>query len=381
MSAPAIARPGLTLERAGLPERLTEADLTEAEQIAALLRDAPMDGLIQVALTRDPDPALAARIEGGRHATFLARSKGALVGMGTRSVRRVFHAGAEANLGYLGQLRTKARACGIKRLRRGFDELRAARRADELPFDLTAIVSDNAPARRLLERGLPGLPAYTELGEIETLVVPTTDPIWRRSRPAMSASPVPALVDFVTPLRRHHAAHALAPAWCEQDFRTDATQALIRDDLRVVRRDGEVVAGGALWDQRAFKQVRVMGYRPWLAATRAVVNVGLRAAGQPALPPAGQALPLAYASHLFFADDDLDAATGVIDALRTIARARGLGLLSFALRVEHPLRPVLRRRYAARPYRSTMYAVGWDAPAKAEDVLAGRPLYVEVATL
>src|SRR5262249_5125493 len=50
-----------------------------------------------------------------------------------------------------------------------------------MPFDLTSIVADNDVARRLLGAGLSGLPAYREIEEWTTFVVPTT------SRPRKTA--------------------------------------------------------------------------------------------------------------------------------------------------------------------------------------------------
>ena len=48
----------------------------------------------------------------------------------------------------------------------GYHAMDRTRLADELPYDLTSIVSDNHTARRLLERGLPGLPRYLPVGEV-----------------------------------------------------------------------------------------------------------------------------------------------------------------------------------------------------------------------
>ena len=238
-----------------------------------------MDGLIQVALTREPSVRHAESIEGTRHQTFLARGRdGALVGMGTRSVRRAFHRGQVAALGYLGQLRTRGRACGIKRLRAGFAELDAGRLADELPFDLTAIVSDNEPARRLLERGLPGLPKYTPVGEIETLVFSTRT----SARDAGMCLEQGELPSFVEHLNTHHRQHAFAPAWHEADFESPATRDLETAHIRVLRdQDAGIRAGGAVWDQRAFKQAVITGYGPALQRARPLVNVGLRLSRQP----------------------------------------------------------------------------------------------------
>jgi hypothetical protein len=51
------------------------------------------------------------------------------------------------------------------------------------------------------------------------------------------------------------------------------------------------------------------------------------------------------------------------------------------LAADHPLRAPLARRFAARPYRSFLYAVCWRDREAPEDILGGRRLYVEAVTL
>ncbi len=360
--------------------------------IRALLRESVMDGALRVALTREPRFALGAEVEGDRHYTVLVRDRATnrLLGMGSRSVREVFHHGEPARLGYLAQLRTAPGTRHVRRIRDAFGAIEAATRPDELPFDLTSIIADNAPARRLLERGLPGLPVYEPLAEAETLVMPTGDPVWaRRPRRVPSVRPAGAgdvarIVGFLqAQLRRH----ALAPRWTEADLH-ERCRDLAIEHFALLEEQGALRGVGAVWDQRAFKQVVIAGYQPWLQRTRRPLNAALHLLGQPTLPPAGASLPLGYLSHFALAaDDDLEAAVALFHELRLQARRRGLGQLAVTLAVDHPLRAALGQRFGARPYRSILYAVCWrsrEAPGDAVDageILGGRRLYVEAATL
>jgi hypothetical protein len=376
-------------------------DDAEDAEIRALLREDAMDGAIRLALTREPRFEVAAEVEGVRHHTVVVRDAATrrLLGMGTRSVREVFHGGEPALLGYLGQLRAAPGVRHIRRTRDGFAHLARTVRPDELPFDLTAIVSDNEPARRLLERGLPGLPVYRPLAEVETLILPTADPVWRRARApaARRAGELRGVIGFLqAELRRY----ALAPRWTEAHVR-ERCRDLAVEHFMVLEDRGELRGVGAVWDQRAFKQVVVTGYQPWLARVRGPLNAALRIAGQPALPPAGTSLALGYLSHFAMRDDgDVEGAIALVDGLRRQARERGLAQLVLTLVVDHPLRAALRRRFAARPYRSILYAVFWPgraargadgagmasgasgaSSASSDSILGGRRLYVEAATL
>jgi hypothetical protein len=371
------------VRHAATPVRWALATAGDDAEIRELLRRRPMDGRIRVAMTREPDSRIAAAVEGERHATVVGRDpQGRLLGFGSRAVRRVWLDGEPAWLGYLGQLRAVERSSGLRRLGEGYACLRAQRRPDELPFDLTAILADNRPARRLLERGLPGLPRYSPLAEVETLVVPVARRRRRRGEPQprpLAAGELPRLLGF---LRDELRRRPFAPLWSASDLAARGRlRGLGADDFRVVEEGGRIVGAAALWDQRAFKQTVVDGYGGGLRRVRPLVNLGLRALGRPLLPPPGSVLPLAFVAAFAVTGDDEGAACALVEALRREARRRGLTALVVAFTAGHPLRLPLRRRFAARPYRSVLYSVHWpDDPPPPLPTDAGEP-FVEAALL
>jgi hypothetical protein len=369
------------------------ADAADEPGIRALLR-VPMDGEIRVALEREPDSRLAAAIEGDRHHTMVVRAGGGrVVAMGSRAVRTVWLDGAPARLGYLSQLRRHPALEGIptRVLRLGYATLADTRQPDELPYDLTSIVADNRPARRLLERGLPGIPPYRPLGELVTCMVPTRGVMALRPRRLPPVSPGGGrLLEVGACLARNLSRHQLAPVWNAHDIAGGArSRGLAAGDLLVVhgadhgpaRGPGGYVRGcAAIWDQRAFKQTRVRGYSPGLGRVRPVLNPLLRLAGRPPLPPAGATVAMAYLSHVAVDGDDPETFLALVARARRIARARGVDWLVTGFVAGHPLLGPLLRAARPRTYRAILYAVGWapDAPPPALD---GRRLHVEVATL
>ena len=82
--------------------------------IRLLLRQHPMEGKVRLSFEREPDVSIAAGIEGYSQQTFLLRKdgQGQILGMGSRSVRRVWLNGNQVNVGYLNQLRRDASMCG-----------------------------------------------------------------------------------------------------------------------------------------------------------------------------------------------------------------------------------------------------------------------------
>jgi hypothetical protein len=369
------------------------ADAADEPGIRALLR-LPMDGEIRVALEREPDSRLAAAIEGDRHHTMVVKAEsGRVVAMGSRAVRTVWLDGAPARLGYLSQLRREPSLEGIptRVLRLGYATLAGTRQPDELPYDLTSIVADNRPARRLLERGLPGIPPYRPLGELVTCMVPTRGVMALRPWRLPPVSPGDERLSEVDAcLARNLSRHQLAPVWTADDLAGGARcRGLTARDLLVVHGPdhgsdhdpgGGVRGCAAIWDQRAFKQTRVRGYSPGLGRVRPALNPLLRLAGRPPLPPAGATVAMAYLSHIAVDGDDPDTFLALVARARRIARARGVDWLVTGFVAGHPLLGPLLRAARPRTYRAILYAVGWapDAPPPALD---GRRLHVEVATL
>ena len=353
--------------------------------IRALLQRQAMDGEVRLTFEREPDARHAASVEGERHHPFVARrgsgSSSEVVGLASRAVRRAWIGGKPRLIGYLAQLRRIRSLKGGRRLLRdGFNACIATRRDDELPVDLTSIVADNDEARRLLERGLPGLPTYGRLCRFRTLTFETRasgqdDP--RVSRGTVDL--LPAIADCLQRNLRHH---DFAPVWSADDLRCPhRTRDLDPGDFLVIRDGDRVRACVAAWDQRRYKQVVVRGYGGAIGTFRPLVNVGLRLARRPRLPQVGEPLDLGFLSHVAVDDDDPALLRPLVDAARRAAHRRDLAYLSVGFARRNPLAEVARLATGARVLESILYLVG-----RREDVdhwlerISGCP-HVEVATL
>lgn len=366
------------------------ATAADEPAIRALLRE-PMDGEIRVALEREPDARLASTIEGDRHHTVVTRdAAGGVVGMGSRSVRRVWLDGEPARLGYLSQMRRSPGGgrLPLAALRAGYAAFDRDRRTDELPFDLTSIIADNRPARRLLEAGLDGIPPYRPLAELVTCLVPTRGALagrfsLRPFRPARLPPTRPARdrLEVVSCLQRNLRRYQLAPIWTAEDLTDgDRCRQLDPSDFAVVPGADGIRACAALWDQRAFKQARVHGYSPALGRARPFLNPLLVASGRPPLPPPGAVIANAYLSHIAVDDDDPAPFLALVEDARRRARNRAVDWLTIGFVRGHPLLAALLDAARLRTYDAILYAVGAD-PETVAPGFRSRRLYVEVATL
>jgi hypothetical protein len=350
-----------------------------------LLRENPMAGAISVSLEREPDAFLAGAVEGDEYRVIVARERASrrAIGMASRSVYSGFFNGELSRIGYLGQLRLdrgwRGRA-GL--LPRGFRLVQSLRAPEELPFDLTSIVADNAAARRVLAAGAPGMPVYREAGAFLTSIVP----IRRRRRAAAGPQSIrPATAEdcgaIAECLRRNRARFQFAPCWTAQDLRSAArSRDLTPGDFVIAERGRALIGCLAVWNQQRFKQIVVRGYCGPMRWQRAGVNALAWLAGRPSLPDPGRPIPHVYISHVAI-DDDRPETFGALMATacdQALARGASCAIAGFA--ESHPFTRLLARDYRPWKYRSVLYTVQWpgaDAAAPPD----GRLPHHEVALL
>lgn len=322
-------------------------------------------GKIRLSFQREPD-AFAGSFGAVAHDFILARNRisGEYVGVCERVVRRVFVNGELKRLPYLAGLRVVP---GFRHrmlvLRGGFEAVRRLLGAPEdLPWSLTSIMSDNAPARRLLGANLRGMPRYEALGEMSTFAFQAQG---KTESEHARESDLPRIATLL----QRNSAQQFASAWPLETLRgaMDSGWLWPRDFL-LLRRRGTIHGVAALWDQSAYRQVVVAGYSPWLARARPFINLAAGLLRLPHLPRPGGNLRAAYLSHLSFDEDRPEDLLELIAAARAEARRRGIDILLLGLAAEHPLATRVRALPRQREFRSQLYVVRWpDEPAPALD--------------
>ncbi len=332
---------------------------TEADEAAIrrLLRDNPMRGAITVSFEREPDYFRGADVAGGEDQTIVAFADGQLVCMGRCTQRECWVNGAVRRVGYLAELRLDAMARGrFGILRDGYEFFHALQHDDPADLYFTSIAADNDRARRLLETGARGLPAYCYLAEVDTLLIAVP----RRPR-AVKLGVEPATPERVPDLLRvlNGQRHQLATVWTAENLRALEDHGLPLDRFFLALDGGEVVACCALWDQRGFRQTVIRGYSPALAVARPAVNFASRIFGTPHLPPAGSVLAHAFLSPLAFVRGAEVTLSEFIESFFPLASQIGAEFLTLALPTTDTRLAALCRRVSARTWRSRLYRVDW----------------------
>ena len=294
--------------------------MAQPEDDAALCRifeETPLRGSFDIALERNPSyfqsQALALQ-----HDVFVGVRDGTVIGCGARIVREAWWQGEAQRVAYLGDLRchpTMQKRAGWL-IREGYQTLIAVQNKTPAAVTWSAIFEENAIARRMVSKGVTGMPEYIDRGRLlcPILLVP------RRAKVRLpdgfsleiaQDAEVEEICDFLQTRWQHR---PLAPVLRKEDILTE-----LAGNFLLLRRSGQLVGAVALWDLRAEKQVRMIAARGWLARWRRPLNVLARCMGWPELPEDGAILPMAYLSFLAVEHDDARLAKILIRAARVEA--------------------------------------------------------------
>jgi hypothetical protein len=335
------------------------AKTADESAIRRLLRENPMRGAISVGFQREPDYFRAANLAGAEDQTIVAFAGERLVCMGRCTTRECWVNGAVRLVGYLAELRLDATARGrFGILREGYGFFHALQQGEPADLYFTSIAADNGRARRLLENGARGLPPYVFLGELDTLLVAVPR---RASRPKFRVeSATPARVpDLLRVLNEHGRRQQLAAVWTAETLGALENHGLPLSRFLLALDGGEVVACGALWDQRGFRQTVIHGYSRSLAMARPFVNFVGDLLNTPRLPRAGSVLAHAFLSPLAFADGAEAMLPEFIEAAFPLAVEAGAEFPTLALPSTDSRLHTIRRRFSTRTWRSRLYRVEW----------------------
>jgi hypothetical protein len=348
--------------------------------VRRLLRENPMRGEITLSFEREPNYFHGFDIEGLETQTILAYESEQLLCMGRCSIQRRFVNGTIQRVGYLADLRLDAQVQGrFDILRRGYQFFRELHRSEPPEFYFTSIATDNLRSIRLLERGLPGMPAYESLCDFVTLLIPVP----RNARKLRQINCVRGsgehLAELISCLNSHAKQNQLAAVWTEDDLLSLKNIGLALSDFQLVLDENKVIACAALWDQRCFKQIVVREYSRKVSVARPWINLAAKLFGTPRLPPMNSTLAFGLLSPLAVPTDKPELALALIESILPIAAERGLEFCAIGFAADDSRLKALRNHFRCREYNTRLYRVRWKDTNN--PILDGRPFLPELAFL
>lgn len=349
----------------------------QERDVRKILREVALGGEWSIALAREPDGFGGPNLPGERQDMILARdpASGAAVGLCERVVRRAYVGGRVVDLPYLGALRiAPSHRHRIAILRGGFAMVRAqCEREGDFPAALTAITTDNGPARRVLTAGLKGLPRYVPLCDYSTFAL---RPRRTRGDAGIAVADQADFAPLAAFLSDHLARRDCAPVWSAAALATTPGLRVL-----VLREGGAITGCIALWDQRASRQALLIGAPRWLRHWRAPANLAFAAAGLPAVPAVGRAIDQAFLSITATLDDCPQRFVRLVRAGLAEAQRLGVGAAMLGVPAAHPWRIALRSAWRAIEYRTSLFAVVWPGQEAGAQQIDPARVFPEIGLL
>ena len=331
------------------------SDEPELVRLAA----APMPGWARLRYDIASGYAAAEALKGDSEIVVVEDGDGHIAGCGTRSTTLRYLDGVPARIGYLGGLRSFPGPRGGFGFFRGFRFLAEIERANPTAITFTTILDGNAQGRALLTSGRAGIPAYCPRGGIVTYALAkgrggvveraSLDELhgfYAREAPRKQLFPV--LDDNLPP--------GLSPK-----------------DFLCIRRNGRIVAAGAVWHHGLRHRIFIDGYGRVFSLVRPLAGMASRLVGLPVPPPPGGEFKCAYLAYALAENDEPALFGELVEAARSLTGGANLVL---SLHADDPLASSLRRMRAWR-FGSNLYIVSFDG---GRSEFAGVP-YVEAGAL
>lgn len=350
--------------------------------LVALASSCAMRGDVALRIDRGPDFFVLNRLEGDRWKVGVAERGGEIVGCVAVTERLVFVNGREMRAGYAGDLKVHPghRDKNIADALSQYAEAGLTQIPPTAPAMITVLAGNRSMERRL--SGPRGIPQFRRLATIRTFSVPI---LWRRreaNTEKLSVAPaawsdldeMAALWREVAPRRQ------LAPALSASSMADWIHNApgLDISSYRLARStDGRLLGFFAVWDQRAFKQLNVVGYSRRMKVARSVFNLLAPAVGSERLPSPGSPLNCVSIAHICVPAEAPEVLRALVVSAHNKLRGSGFSFINLGLDTRDPLRAGVDGLFA-QPTDVNAYVMTTRRGVVPE-LLDERPMHCEIA--
>jgi hypothetical protein len=351
--------------------------------LRAFLHEHPVPGNIEVTFEREPDFFAASAIRGEMHQTILARDteNGQIAGIASRSISKAFVNGEPQSIGYLSDLRIAPHYQRGTLVARGYRFLKGLHSDGQTQLYTTAIFDDNLRALETITTGRAGLPTYHPMGSLNCSGINIG-----RNKPQLPArcsierGSLELLPQIVECLNRNNARKQFAPVHsCEYFLNGTRWRDFQVSDFYVAADGSRVIGVVGKWDQRKFKQTRVVRYVGRLRWLVPLARVARRLFGSLRFPEEGELLRYFNVCFVAVDGDDPSVFSALLRALYRDATAGDAMYGIISLHDTNLLSPALKD-YSLTPFFARLFCVSYTDGERAAAMLDGRVPYVEAAT-
>jgi hypothetical protein len=258
---------------------------------------------------------------------------------------------------YLGELRLRAKYRGrIGILKGGFESIsRLLPEIAKSRLIFTSIARENIRARRILEAGIKGMPRYRFLGEMETFAASVRQCGRYGLLERAGMEDAGELADFYNASASNiQMSPVLDVDWL---CRRSASGKPMIGNFLVHRREGRIVFCAAIWDQRAYRQIVIRGYRQPILSLRRLYNLWGLATRRQTLPPVGGRLEQVFLAFCACAASAADKETLFLREALHAAKLSGADSALLGISPASPSYCRLKRALRPQVYSTRLYAV------------------------
>ena len=322
---------------------------------------------------RPPDHAQADQVE---TAHFELPRDRRIVGTFSIGRRAMYINGKVQRIRYANDLRLAPDLQGGRMLLRMARKLAEQMGTDE--WMQTVILSDNRTSLNTVASGRAGLPTYYPCGEIETSML-FSYPRRRRHGLRVRRASIDDLADMQHWLDEQGPRRQFFPRYRLENLLAgdDYYRGLKIDDFWLALRGGQLVGMLGIWNQKSFKQTRVLAYPRGLSWLRHFYNLYTALYGGIRLPPAGGTLSYLTLHSVLVENDDAAIFDALLAAVMQEYLPRFGALISGFFQGDPLARALEGCRRQVMHSRHFLASYG-DDPRQQLD---GRLPYVEVARL
>lgn len=337
-------------------------------QLLALVASAMPSSGLMLSLSRQPDYAMACQAAFTQSETWViaaAAQPEKMVGMYTLSMRPCYIDGQVEMLRYLGDFRIDPAVRGHKLTRLVMRHLRT--RMPEQYYAQAVVLADNKVAKQTLHRPHQDFVTHYTDQTLYTMTMTGCRQTVRSNATPVGLSHRVATAEDVSQMNQFVQSMALhfnfLPRYDFADLLSQHLywQGLQMSDFTLVFRGRELVGLYGLWDQKAFKQTRVISYHPLIAWIRPLYNIWARHNQRLLLPPKGELLHYLMLHSPLCRPDEIDVFDHMVQTAFAQTLQRGLAALCYSL-VEHDPRRVVQSRHYGNVIRGLhgFYSFGAD---------------------
>lgn len=333
----------------------------DGKDILEILEQGGFKGKISLTYTRRPDAYTSLKKEAPQVEIAVCRDskENRVVGFGVCAIRNLFINGKEEKVGYLLGLRFRGDyAKKHQVLPIGYEFIYSLLKEKGITYFFTTILEENIYAQKLLEKKRSFMPEYLPIGNYEVYSLKTGQRARKHEYKFRKAvfTDISQILSFIN---NYGKSQQLYPVLKEEYLTKNVFLGLSIDKFYILLDNQEIIAAGAAWDQREYKQYVVNGYGGIFKIIQPISRI-FKLFGYPTLPKSNSVLNLFNLSFLGIKDNNYRILEIFLDEIAEAEKS--YDLFTIGLYEKHPL----REAFANRPkivYRSKIYQVKWDEGA------------------